>query len=192
MIIFAKDLATQYTERCGVIPYTVDALGNITFLFGIDATHNELSDMGGGVKKKSSETALAGGLREFHEESRGVFSGVTANHLITSLALVDDTRKMSIIFFPIQCTSHQSIIDSFMKKMNDPDVVRKKSNEELSGLEWVSQDAFTQYINFSPRSSARTMWPRIQRFFQRSITNQDSFLCNLRTNARAYTYEFEC
>lgn len=80
--------------RAGVIPYTRHG-GKVKFGPGTDARHHEITDYGGGVSYRR-ENAIGGALREFHEESLGVFAPVTEADVAMSLAIFD---KENLIIF---------------------------------------------------------------------------------------------
>ncbi len=109
MLTKAISLADIKTIRCGVIPYTIyrDSMGihRLLFLFARDKLTKELGDFGGGVKK--DEFSLMAGMREFCEETHGVFSHIytTPNDVTNKLAIIDfkrQTPSMAIIFVPLE------------------------------------------------------------------------------------------
>ena len=64
--------------RAGVIPYTFSK-GVIYYCLGLDAKYKELTDFGGGIKKKDFDNSTAA-LRELQEESSNLFQNVTLTH----------------------------------------------------------------------------------------------------------------
>src|SRR5579885_778662 len=78
--VSTTNLAYVRPYRSGIIPYIVTK-GNVYFAFGEHTETGDLTDFGGGVKMRSGEDALSGALREFQQESLGVFGTFSDNDL---------------------------------------------------------------------------------------------------------------
>ena len=59
-------------RRAGVIIYTVSN-GRLYFAMGLDSNTHDLTDFGGTVEYETDENAVKGALREFSEETLGIF-----------------------------------------------------------------------------------------------------------------------
>lgn len=133
--------------------------GCIYYLLARHKDTNELGDFGGGVKQ--TEYALTGGLREFVEESKGIFGDVrkNVNDMFDKIALVDNERHMSILFIPIDADWFQKASIAFSRQNEG-----KKCSDEISELVWVSENTFRSLIYY-PRSQRNVMWKKIRNFF---------------------------
>jgi len=160
MMTFASHLATIKTTRCGVIPYTI-ANGSLYFLLTRDRITSELGDFGGGVRK--SEFALMAALREFYEESHGIFSHIynSANDMGNKIAIIDGSN-MAIIFVPLESNWLEEAQRAFVE--NPP---TKKKSDEVSELVWVNEYTFTNLIN-GRKISNDVLWVKIQSFLKKS------------------------
>lgn len=147
--------------RSGVIPYTV-INNKLFFLFGIDAAHNELTDFGGGVKK--NETVVTGGLREFNEESRGIFSNIfNFNDIQPCITLYNET--MAIIFIPLQPKWFYLAEDLFYRFRYDC-----KDFNEMKGVIWIDSESLARdYITEQERVRTK-MWIKVKSFFKENFS----------------------
>ena len=85
-------------SRSGIIVYT-RYQGKTYFILGIDTVSGDITDFGGGVSVKT-ENAITGGLREFSEESLGIFGEITIEELKRCVCVYDESNI--IIFVPIK------------------------------------------------------------------------------------------
>lgn len=94
---------TVCPTRAGIIVYTVDPDApkgsRLKFWLGNDSKSGDLTDFGGGVSYRKDGSALNGALREFNEESHGVFGEFTPEQLQDCMAIYN--RSMLIIFLRI-------------------------------------------------------------------------------------------
>lgn len=93
------DFSLLKPSRAGVIVYT-QYEGKIYFISGIDNKTGEVTDFGGGVSYKIDTNALSGGLREFMEESLGIFGAINLEE-IKDCPVVYDPNNI-IIFVPMK------------------------------------------------------------------------------------------
>lgn len=164
MLTSAKYLESAKTNRCGVIPYTI-ANGSIYFLLARDKSTKELGDFGGGVRK--SEFALTAALREFYEESHGIFGQIykSESDMSNKVALVDG-NNMAIIFAPLESAWLEDAQRVFLE--NPP---KKKKEDEVSELVWVSEYNFSSLIK-GESVSRNILWSKIQSFFRKNYNHQ--------------------
>lgn len=158
MIVFAHILRTIVTNRSGVIPYIYEG-GKLYFLLGVDRKTNELTDLGGGVKK--GENSLSAAIREFKEESRSSFNKkyYRANTYALAPAVHDKDHKMSVIFLPVHTRWF------LMAPVIFKEIQTKKKTDELVDIRWYQLEEFMSIL-FDPRN--KLMWKMVQKFF---ITN---------------------
>lgn len=179
MITSASKLAEMKTVRCGVIPYTIvpefllgydktfEESYSIRYLLARDTPTKELGDLGGGVRKL--EFSLMAGFREFHEESRGIFSDTykTVNDISTCLAFVDG-NKMAVIFVPVE----PKWLSEAQRLFSERETTKKRSNE-ICELVWVDENKFKSLIHGFNRKGGDIMWKKIRTFFSNLYKNKE-------------------
>ncbi len=184
MLTIGKYLERYDIARCGIIPYCVEiGTRNLWFLLARDRLTDELGDFGGGVQKY--ETCLMAGLREFHEESRGIFSSeyTTVEDMASAIAYVD--KHMAIIFIPVSPVYLRTAEQNFI---NIKPV--KKASLEVSELIWISEKYFTDLIYTPPfyadPSRSHVLWEKVQLFLQKNIDSRYKFYSCLKNHAVRY------
>lgn len=160
MMTMASHLATVRTNRCGIIPYTI-AKGSIYFCLARDKVTNELGDFGGGVRK--TEFALMAALREFYEESHGIFSHIysSANDVGNKIAIVDGAN-MAIIFLPLENKWLEDAQVAFAANLPT-----KRKSDEVAELVWVNESTFLGLIS-GRRNNKDILWTKIQSFLRKT------------------------
>jgi len=95
-------------NRGGIIPFTVKN-GKVIICAGVDFGSNEVTDFGG--KAKHNENAIQAAIREFHEETFGVFKELQLDEeqLIKKIgnSFILCSRKTLILFVRIDCDFEQ-------------------------------------------------------------------------------------
>lgn len=160
MLTHGAYLSRQKTIRGGVIPYTI-INGKVYFLLARHGETRDLGDFGGGIKKH--EFSLNGSLREYEEESNGIFS-VSPNDLLDALALVDGSN-MAIIFVLIDKTWFQKAQNEFQKSKK----TAKKASNEISEVVWIDEDFFVRLVLSGARRGVKEkLWTRVQNFLKKT------------------------
>lgn len=161
--------------RSGVIPYTWCA-GHLWFLLGIDKKTRDLSDFGGGRKKK--ETPIEAAYREFNEETCNMFATVISkDDLARSIALQGTGNA---IFFVHVSEKWLNVADNYFRVfqrylLSPHDVEPTSTNSqtvpktlhkhiELIGVKWVREDHFWN-VAFSDKNLC--MWKNLQTLFKK-------------------------
>jgi len=178
VLIFGSQLANRRSSRSAIVPYTIFPLENggwqLYFLLGIHADSGDVTDFGGGVKKY--EYDLVGGLREFFEESKGIFKNViTINELSTCVAAYQDNCEkknfgdggMSVIFTPVDNKWLKYAPYNFAETKKEG-----QSYNEISRLVWFNEDQFLSLIDNS--NGKYVMWSRLRKFYN-SIYNKELY-----------------
>lgn len=81
-----KDITPRLCcHRCGVIPYNILPDNTILFGLGLDSKSKELTDFGG--HSLPYENAVTAALREFNEESLGIFGNINKKSIKNQLAV---------------------------------------------------------------------------------------------------------
>lgn len=86
-------------NRAGAIVYTIHK-GRVYFIGGIDTKSGEFTDFAGGISYKTDSNALSGGLREFMEESLGIFGDISVEEIGECITVYDQSNL--IIFLPLK------------------------------------------------------------------------------------------
>lgn len=152
------DLVTIKPQRAGVIIYTIFN-NQIYFGLGVDTNSGELTDFGGGVSYKDNrdKNVILGALREFEEETLGIFK-----------ISFDDVLDSTVIY-------NNNILIIFKLMVIDPDMTRNvflyqhdlsmKNNvlPEVCDIKWVTPTEFKEII-----AKRGSMFHRVQNFLQQA------------------------
>lgn len=124
------DWSIETQKRSGVILATIHPQ-NGQFLYGmaIDRNHNEYTDFGGGREPKDGNP-LNCGLREFREETLGIFC-LTFDDVKNSHVLI--TEKMVFVIYSIDWSTMTKFKKRFTKLVNT------KTKSENSGFRLLTQ-----------------------------------------------------
>lgn len=116
--------------------------------FGIDVPTGEITDFGGSIRRR--EHPLTGSLREFREESLGVFS-VNFNNPLVALS-----REMMIIFVPFEgdIEECQKCFHENLKKIRFP---------EVKDIIWIPLEDLEQVLK-TGRYEKSIMYEKVRTF----------------------------
>ena len=144
---------TVCPTRAGIIVWSRDSSAGLKFCLGLDCKSGDITDFGGGVSYRKDGSALNGALREFNEESHGVFGEFTPSQLQDCMVIYN--RSMLIIFLRID-NIMSPLIDL---TVNEPVTVepgpvelsakfesRATPRSEISNLIWVDETEFRDLI----------------------------------------------
>ncbi|SHO33117.1 Hypothetical protein BQ3484_49 [Cedratvirus A11] len=139
------DWNTVKPLRAGVIVYTLytpcslekNPKNKLLFCMGVDRKTSEITDFGGGVSYKKDKTTAAGALREFTEESLGVFGKFYPSSLDNCVVVYNN--NMAIFFLPLVC-SPEDITHTFSERY------RKERSNEVSSLAWMDKKGFLRCL----------------------------------------------
>ena len=161
MYVVGYALSKTYTRRAAVMPYTFDKDNRLLFLVGKDKNSGDITDFGGGRKKY--EYSLNAAIREFNEETSGVFSpyihATSCNEYTTNPAIIDDDLSLATLFIYIPYDVINSKIEHFTE------------NKEVRSLHLVSRSFLV---------NNKGVWGRIQRFYSKNMPSAN-FFYNVRT-----------
>jgi len=124
-------------QRAGVIPY-ITCGDKLLFALGLDANFRELTDFGGGVSYKKDKTAVVGALREFKEESLGIFGELTPKDVEKSIVVYN--LEMMIIFY-------HTDVDPKDKNELFHDKLKKESNPEVCDVVWLNEEELNKSLD---------------------------------------------
>lgn len=169
-IVKGKDLSSIKVRRAGVIPYTV-CNGRLFFLMGVDSQYNQVTDFGGGSKK--DENALQTALREFNEETNGIFSNYTScqQSFDDCIAILDgycawssqDVNSAAMLFYPL----HWSWLWWAQNLFNTNQV----HNGEVSHIVWMSDIQLMKELNTrGSQLKHSVIWHKVKRVLSRYLS----------------------
>ena len=122
-VCLVKDLPATSFRRVGVIPYKVAENGRThTFVLGIDRDSQDVSNFAG--SPKPPETTMSAMIREFEEESLGIFGTLTAQMLRDCIAIYN--KRELIVFVRLTWTFNEDIHKLFN--------TRVKRSSEMSDI----------------------------------------------------------
>lgn len=152
-LTFGMKLAHVRTDRAAVIPYVIKD-GKIYFLLAIDAGSGDFTDFGGGVKQY--EQSLGAALREFKEETGGVFGDLydNPNLFSTNIALLN--RYMCTMFVPLPEEWLEKTRATFLE------IHKLCPNAEVSDVMWLDEEEFRRLLSHQDKR----LWYRLQKFYR--------------------------
>lgn len=151
------DLNIVKPQRAGVIIYTkID--NEIIFGLGVDTLSKEYTDFGGGISYHKDKNVILGALREFKEESLGIFGEVDFNHVLNSYVIYNNNNL--IIFYYINLNP-TVINDVFLLNYNQ--TVKDNIVPEVCEIKWMNMTEFKKNI-----ATRGKMFHRVQVFLQQS------------------------
>jgi len=144
------DLSNIKCKRGGVILYTVYN-NDIYIGLGIDSKSHDLTDFAGTICYKY-ENIIEGSLREFNEETLGIFQKATYD-MITDCVVVYEKDNFAI-FVPIDYNPN-TVSKIFNKKYQlETEKIKilrynndKIKDPEVCGITWLSIDDFKNAVN---------------------------------------------
>lgn len=140
-------------RRAGVIVYYDNPeTKERNFCLGIDRVYNEITDFSGGISYKNDKTALVGALREFNEESLGVFGKIKQDIILKSLVVYNYTTMVIFINFESICPNE--ITTNFNNRVT--------KNSEVSSLIWLAESEFKNLIIHNKNNNNNKMYDRIR------------------------------
>lgn len=161
-LAYIKDIDwnIQKQKRSGAIVYTLYK-NQIYFLAGVDTSSGNITDFGGGIKLKA-ETPLTGGLREFSEESCGIFGSIDEKDVSDHLVIY--TNDLMIIFIHITFN-----IDRIMMEFNTR--IAEVSNPEVNSLILMNSEQFVKLIK-GGAVNERIMYDKIRTVLKDALINK--------------------
>ena len=147
--------------RAGVILYTkVD--GEYFFAMGVDTRSGEYTDFGGGIsyKEGADKNVIMGALREFDEETLGIFGSVDYDQVRDSLVLYN---HFNLIIFKYIHALPSDVVSAFRMQYNINVVKYPTVIPEVSSIVWFNQAEFRNII-----MKRGMLFHRIQNFLQKA------------------------
>lgn len=160
-------------QRAGVIIYTV-VNGSIYFGLGLDSRTHDLTDFGGGVIYKIDIDAIKGALREFEEETLGIFDSIRTEDIMQCPVIYDDRNLIIFVHLNVDPdTVCLSFNEKFKKAVSEGDdgttehSEKKRHREprepEVCGITWLTWEEFQHCIG-----TRGILFSRVQKFLARA------------------------
>ena len=124
--------------RAGIIVYRINDNNELVFSLGVDSQYGEITDYGGGVSYVRDKTAVRGALREFDEESLGVFGEITSANLHTCWAIYNS--ELVIIFLKMTIDVDRILVQFRSKVAN-------RYRSEICDIVFLHWNDFQKIIN---------------------------------------------
>lgn len=152
------DLDNVRPTRAGVIMYT-KINGVIHFGLGVDTMSSDWTDYSGGVsyKEGADKNVVLGALREFNEETLGIFGDIQYEDVLENLAIYNFN-----IFILFKTIEYNENINVLFKEQYDAQV-KKKITPEVSDIVWLTLPEFKNAI-----TKRGILFHRIQNFLQKA------------------------
>lgn len=156
----------QGVTRGGIIPYRAgeNAFDGTLFLFGVDAEHNEITDLGGRIELTKDVDVIDTALREFHEESLGIFgpNPIKRELILDCTAFVSKPNHMLVIMahMPLGLKVTTDEFDKIyqIKKEN------KEEKIEVKQLLWLSTTELSKIVNDEISKDSLNMFDLVKKF----------------------------
>lgn len=133
--------------RGGIIPYTFISKNDIQipiFCFGIDSYSADLTDFGGS-RNSGDRDIIDTAIREFNEETLGVFGEIKIENIIGSKIIYDDHNAIILVYLDLNIEDIEIINQNFISlSTNHPNI-------EISSLVWLTNDQINIGINLNNR-----------------------------------------
>nr|QBK89882.1 MAG: NUDIX hydrolase [Pithovirus LCPAC101] len=156
-------------ERSGVIIYTI-CDNKFYFGLGVDHESGDITDFGGGIKKKDF-SLIDGTLREFTEESLGVFGKFSHDEIEKCICVYN--QHTMIVFIPLKLDKNKinKTFNQRLKYVKEP---------EVDSIFWITKETFINLVYGKKvydeyEKCERSMYTRIRSVFS-SALNKNNFI----------------
>ena len=132
------DLSRVKPKRAGIILYTYH--DNVLYFgVGLDSTYHDLTDFGGTVVYRTDKNVIRGAIREFEEETLGIFDTITYEDIRNCPVLYD--KNNLIIFLRLDICPND-----ISKRFNDAYIKNTNINPEVCSITWLNLDDLNNSI----------------------------------------------
>jgi len=167
--------------RAAVVPFTISD-GNLYFCFGKDSGSGDITDAGGG--RKSNETVLEAGLREWTEEFRKIFGKLHTDYNSTNLFIsaISEKKHKAVIFHPVSPKEIMNAPNRFRVSLVE-DKFTYKAYNELVDILWLDIRTIRDLLRYPKKGK---MWSELRPFY-RELLAKSEFFDSLRNS---FNYHF--
>ena len=148
--------AFNYGTRCGVILYT-RVKGYLLFGFGQDAEYQQLTNFAGGYNKKDKNVITAA-LREFCEETLGLFCNVNENTVQNDFVVYD---KYNVVIFLYTDNDIDDINTAFYEAKK-----KQTGKIEIEDIVWMTEEALK--LTIQQKGYTRCLYQRLRKFLDKA------------------------
>lgn len=147
----------QYPRRAGIIPFSLHPVTkNLWFCLAKDSKTLELGDFGGGVK--CYESPIKGAVREFTEETLGVF-GYDYDYIASHSQFVIKRKNASIFFVRVPWEIVKHALDTFRDMYSLASVSDK--NHEVCDMVWLPETKFNDLLK-NGKCGDNVIWGKVK------------------------------
>jgi hypothetical protein len=159
-------------RRAGVIIYTVYR-GCAYFGLGLDSASHDPTDFGGSVRDRDryrdgeQESALRAALREFDEESLGIFESVTVDEIQDCPVVYGERDLVVFVHLDVNphtvCEKFNAKHRSILDRHGDMRTIMTWSEPEMCAIVWLTLDEMKESV-----SSMGILYERVRRLLYRA------------------------
>lgn len=153
------DLINTRPQRAGVIMYT-KYLDQVYFGIGVDTLSGEYTDFGGGIsyKDKKDKNVVLGALREYEEETLGIFGNLTYEDVQDCTVIYNHQNLILFRYIePDFKTIHHLFTTEYNKRVGAGEI------PEVCNIKWVTTKEFKEII-----ATRGKVFHRVQCFLQQA------------------------
>lgn len=147
-------------ERGGVILYTIYQK-RLYIGLAIDSASHDLTDFGGRIYYDTDPNCITGSLREFHEETLGIFNPITVEQ-VENYTTIHDNNNL-ILFLHLNVNPN-TVSEKFLAVHSDHITLMENTthrNLEVCGITWLT---ITSFINAVGKYG--TIYERVRKVLQ--------------------------
>jgi len=151
------DLNVVKPQRAGVIMYTkINDL--LYFGLGVDTLSGEYTDFGGGIsyKDKNDKNVIEGALREYNEETLGIFGNLNYNDVVDCNVIYN---YHNLILFRYVAVDFDNILLQFNIEYNNK--IKQGILPEVCNIKWLTLKEFKDVV-----ATRGKIFHRVQCFLQ--------------------------
>lgn len=153
------DLELVKPQRAGVIPTTIHN-NQLYFGLGIDTNSGELTDFGGGISYKDhkDKNVIYGALREYQEETLGIFGPINYEDTMDNVAIYNHNNLIIFIMIIINIDKSHELFEHEYQLLHNNNIL-----PEVCGIKWVTVNEFKEIV-----AKRGKMFHRVQTFLQQA------------------------
>ena len=161
LIDYIQDITIQSQHRSGVIVYR-RLNDEYIFGLGIDTQSGDITDFGGGVQHQDNLPIVVG-LREFTEETLGVFGHFSAEEVIKSLVIYSDSLMIMFLHLDFNFNAINKLFDYRRKKIK---------HTEIDKLIWFDK---RQFLNLIEGNATSSLYIKVKEILIKGIEKYGDF-----------------
>jgi hypothetical protein len=145
-------------QRAGIIIYTID--GRSTYFgLGLDAKSHDLTDFAGQVIYVKDLDVIHGAIREFEEETLGIFDKITADDIKSCPVIYDRNNLIIFVHMDVDPNATCIAFNNKYKHVISQTEGKRCREPEVCGITWLTWEEFQDSIN-----QKGIIFSRVQKF----------------------------